>query len=108
MKSDLVSEIIETSVAEFTTINQFPNYEMLNEFPFTTIVKTTKAEVKPKKKNGYLSLRLEGKDHQFQHIIAGHVLNNVYGDKIKFKNYVKGDDVKNMLKNYPLDNITVK
>ena len=99
MDSRELDRNIDEDVEEptFSELDQFPNYEMLNQYPFTTILKSSKAEVRPKKKNEYL----------FGHVIAGHLLNFKNGDKIIFKKSEKNDEVSEMLKNYTLDNIIV-
>ena len=89
---------------EFEECKLFPNYEVRKD-PLTIRVKHNKVEVSPKKKNDYLSVRLDKDDVQLAHVISGQYLNFEKGDVVRFKNKkTKYYDISD----YNLDNLIVK
>jgi hypothetical protein len=98
---------IETQeiTGEFVEIAQFQDYQILNNHPWTVRKKDSNFEIKPKKKNGYLYVRLNKNDEALHHIITKQFLDFKPGDKIKFKKQI-GDN-KIHIDNYKLENLKV-
>ena len=68
----------EEQAIEFVTINEYPEYEILNQYPFTIRRKDNHYEVKERvnKSNGYPSVNLNGNKIDKHRIIAKQFISN--------------------------------
>jgi hypothetical protein len=100
---------METNIeiaAEFCDLTHFDEYEISQTHPWTIRNKKSQQEIRPKKKNGYLYVRLNKNDEALHHVIAKQFMNMKNGDKIKFKKQI-GDNGKIHIDNYKLENLYI-
>ena len=92
----------EEQVIDFVTINEYPDYEILNQYPFTIRRKDNHYEVKERvnKSNGYPSVNLNGNKIDKHRIIAKQFISN---DDPKHKTQV--DHISKDRTDYHLSNL---
>ncbi|KAK8858356.1 hypothetical protein M9Y10_013459 [Tritrichomonas musculus] len=92
----------ENQVIEFVTINEYPDYEILNQYPFTIRRKDNKYVVTERinKNNGYVSVNINSNKINKHQIIAKQFL---YNDDPEHKIYV--DHISRNRADYHLSNL---